>query len=217
MIKLDFNSFFRKISEAIGITSQKDLAIALGIHSSAISQAKRRDSIPQNWIAQLSIKFDLNPEWIEFGVGQKHLKNLHGSATDFDVIRKVKARLSAGGGSFEVSPEIEGYYSFQKEWLKKKGNASNMVLMDIFGNSMEPELRDRDTVLIDQSRKEILAGAIYAIGIDDTVMVKRVEKLPDKLVLLSENKDYSTIVLQGDEIRNVRILGKVIWICRELN
>ena len=135
----------------------------------------------------------------------------------FDVIRKVRARLSAGGGSFEVSPEIEGYYSFQKEWLKKKGNASNMVLMDIFGNSMEPELRDRDTVLIDQSIREILAGAIYAIGIDDTVMVKRVEKLPDKLVLLSENKDYSTIVLQGDEIRNVRILGKVIWICRELN
>ena len=92
-----------------------------------------------------------------------------------------------------------------------------MVLMDIFGNSMEPELRDGDNVLIDKSKKEILAGAIYAIGVDDTVMVKRVEKLPYKLVLLSENKDYSTIFLQGDEIKNVRILGKVIWICRELN
>lgn len=217
MIKLDFNSFFRRVSEAIGITSQKELAIGLGIHSSAISQAKRRDSIPQNWITQLSIKFDLNPEWIESGVGQKHLKNLHDSGTNFEVIPKVKARLSAGGGSFEVSPEIEGYYSFQKEWLKKKGNSSNMVLMDIFGNSMEPELRDGDTVLIDKSKKEILAGAIYAIGVDDTVMVKRVEKLPYKLVLLSENKGYSTIFLQGDEIKNVRILGKVIWICRELN
>ena len=217
MIKLDFNSFFRRVSETIGITSQKELAIALEIHSSAISQAKRRDSIPQNWITRLSIKFDLNPGWIESGNGQKHLKSLHDNATNFEVIPKVKARLSAGSGSFEVSPEIEGYYSFQKKWLEKKGNSSNMVLMDIFGNSMEPELRDRDTVLIDQSKKEILAGAIYAIGVEDTVMVKRVEKLPDKLVLLSENKGYSTIFLQGDEIKNVRILGKVIWICRELN
>ena len=92
-----------------------------------------------------------------------------------------------------------------------------MVLMDIFGNSMEPELKDGDTVLVDQSQKEILAGAIYAIGIDDTVMVKRIEKLPDKLVLISENGHYAPTHLHGEEINNVRILGKVIWLCREIN
>ena len=89
--------------------------------------------------------------------------------------------------------------------------------MDICGNSMEPELKDGDTVLVDQSKTEILAGAIYAIGIDDTVMVKRIEKLPDKLVLISENERYSPTYLQGEEVNNVRILGKVIWICREVN
>ena len=90
-----------------------------------------------------------------------------------------------------------------------------MVLMDIFGNSMEPELKDGDTVLIDESQKDILAGAVYAVGIDDTIMVKRLEKHPNKLVLHSDNKDYSPIYLQGDEINSVRIIGKIIWICRE--
>jgi phage repressor protein C with HTH and peptisase S24 domain len=47
-------------------------------------------------------------------------------------------------------------------------------------------------------------------------MDKRVEKHPNKLVLLSDNKDYSPIYLQGGEIDSVRIIGKVIWICREL-
>ncbi len=138
------------------------------------------------------------------------------SETKFELIPKVKARLSAGGGSFETEPDIKGYYSFQKEWLIKKGNPQTMVLMDVFGNSMEPELRDGDTVLIDQSKSDILAGAIYAIGIEDTVVVKRVEKLPDKLVLISENKRYDPVYLQGDEIDSVRVLGKIIWICREI-
>jgi len=90
-----------------------------------------------------------------------------------------------------------------------------MVLMDIFGNSMAPELKDGDTVLVDQSQKGVLAGALYAVGIDDTIMIKRVEKHPNKLVLLSDNTDYSPIFLQNAELETIRIIGKVIWVCRE--
>jgi phage repressor protein C with HTH and peptisase S24 domain len=94
--------------------------------------------------------------------------------------------------------------------------AEKMVLLDIFGNSMEPEMRDGDTVLVDQSQKNILAGAIFALGIEDTIMVKRVEKHPNKLVLRSDNRDYAPIYLEGREADQVRILGKVIWVCREI-
>jgi len=62
-----------------------------------------------------------------------------------------------------------------------------------------------------------LAGAIYAAGLEDTIMVKRVEKRPNKLVLISENSNYQDIVFEGEEMNSVRIIGKVIWICRELN
>jgi phage repressor protein C with HTH and peptisase S24 domain len=90
-----------------------------------------------------------------------------------------------------------------------------MVLLDIFGNSMEPELRAGDTVLVDQSQKDVLAGAIYAVGIDDTIMVKRLEKHPNRLVLLSDNRDYEPIYLENNDLQNVRVIGKVIWVCRE--
>ena len=91
-----------------------------------------------------------------------------------------------------------------------------MVLMDVFGNSMAPEIKDGDTVLIDQSQKAIIAGAIYALGIEDTIMVKRVERHPRKLVLLSDNKEYAPLYLADEEIGGIRIIGKVLWICREL-
>jgi phage repressor protein C with HTH and peptisase S24 domain len=54
------------------------------------------------------------------------------------------------------------------------------------------------------------------VGVDDTIMVKRLEKHPNKLVLLSDNRDYAPIYLQGNDINSVRMIGKVIWICREL-
>lgn len=130
-------------------------------------------------------------------------------------IPKVRARLCAGGGSFEVGSEIEGYYSFRKDWLSRKGNADKMVLMDIFGNSMEPELKEGDVVLIDESKKDILAGSIYAVGIDDTIMVKRLEKRPKGLALLSENIKNETIYMEGEDLNRVRLIGKVLWVGRE--
>ena len=216
MSEVRFESFLKRVFEATGITSQTELAAALEVNRSAITQARKKDSIPAKWILQLYKAFGLNPVWVETGSGQTFLNTSGSEDSVFKNIPKVKARLSAGGGSFEVGSEIEGYYAFRKDWLATKGNQKKMVLMDIFGNSMEPEIKDGDTILIDESQKDILAGAIYAVGIDDTIMVKRVEKHPNKLVLLSGNKDYTPIYLQGDEIDSVRMIGKVIWICREL-
>ncbi len=216
MLNSSFKKFFQRICEITPISSQADLANYLGISRSAITQAKKNESIPKKWILELSKEFGLNPAWLEKGTGPQKLIHINNSNHLFQKIRKVKARLSAGGGSYELGSEVEGYYSFRSDWLIKKGNHENMVLIDIFGNSMEPELKDGDTVLIDMEQREILAGAIYAVGLDDTIMVKRLEKRPDKLVLVSDNKNYNPIYFHRHEMNSVRIIGKVIWICREL-
>lgn len=210
-----FEAFLRRVYEATGMRSQSELAAALNINRSAITQARKKDSIPEKWILQLFRSYGLNPDWVETGDGRKFGREPEADAA-YTRIPKVKARLSAGGGSFEVGSEIEGYYAFRKDWLAARGTISRLVLMDIFGNSMEPEMKDGDTILVDQSRKDVLAGAIYALGIEDTIMVKRVEKHPNKLVLLSDNTNYAPIYLQGSEIESVRIIGKVIWSCREM-
>jgi len=192
------------------------LAGALNINRSAITQARKKDSIPSRWILQLYRTYGLNPDWVEKGLGPTFQGDPDAGQDAFTGIPKVKARLRAGAGSFEVGSEIEGYYAFRKDWLNSKGSVSKMVLMDIFGNSMEPEMKDGDTILIDESQKDVLAGAVYAVGVEDTIMVKRLEKHPNRLVLLSDNKDYAPIYLQSNEIDSIRIIGKVIWVCREL-
>lgn len=215
MTTTDFDNFLKRVFEATGLRSQNEMASAMGINRSAISQARNKNAVPEKWLLQLYRLFGLNPDWLAFGSGPTFLTPNANQDVAFTNIPKVKARLCAGDGSFEVGSEIEGYYAFRNEWLHKKGNRAKMVLLDIFGNSMWPELRDGDTVLIDESQKDILAGALYAVGIDDTIMVKRLEKLPAKLVLLSDNRDYTPIFLENEDIKKARIIGKVIWSCRE--
>jgi len=211
-----FDKFYERVSAATGISSLADLAQILGLNRSAISQARKKGSIPATWLLELYRRFGLNPDWLEAGHGPRYLTPEMDRDDSLYAVAKVQARLCAGAGSFEVSSQVEGNYAFQTSWLKTKGEAGQMVLMDVFGNSMTPEIKDGDTVLIDQSQKNILAGAIYAVGVEDTIMVKRLEKHPRKLVLLSDNTEYAPIYLTDEEIESVRIIGKVLWICREL-
>jgi len=218
MPNIVFDTFYKRVSEALDIRSQLELAAILRLNRSAISQAKKKGVIPDKWILNLFKHHGVNPAWIETGEGQMFFNKSEKGAIEpeYKVVRKVKARLCAGGGSFEVDPEISDSYLFQGEWLRRKGQPDKMVLMDIFGNSMEPELKNGDTVLIDCSQKDILAGLLYAVGIDDTIMIKRIEKHPGKLLLRSDNKDYAPIIIGAEDMNNVRIIGKLIWVCRNL-
>lgn len=215
----EFEKFYDRVCQALGVRSQQELARLLGVNRSAITQAKQRDAVPDKWILKLTREFGLDPAWLEHGelaiARPSAFSSPQAQPADYFEVPKVGARLCAGGGSFEVDSEVIDTQVFQKSWLNHKGRPDEMVLMDVFGDSMEPEIKGGDTVLIDQSQKNILAGAIYAVGVEDTVMVKRLEKRPNALVLLSDNRAYTPIVLQGDELETVRVIGKIVWICRE--
>jgi phage repressor protein C with HTH and peptisase S24 domain len=209
------DALMERILDATGISSQSELARELEINRSGITHARNNNKIPDKWVVKLYKKFGLNPQWIESGIGNVFINIKSDNDVEFKYIPKVAARLSAGTGSFESEENITDYLSFQTKWLAGKGAANSMVAMEVFGQSMEPVIREGDTVLIDQSQNRIIAGTIYAVGVEDTILIKRLEKHPDKLVLSSDNKSYEPIYIKREETDLVRIIGKVIWSCRE--
>lgn len=219
MSNIGFDGFFERLRSTSDVRSQSDLARVLGLGRAAVSLAKKKDSVPPRWILDLASRFELDPLWLETGRGEPQARSAasheDGDGLYYERVPKVRARLCAGGGSFETEGSVEGYHSFRSEWLHSRGNPRNMVIMEVVGNSMEPELREGDDVLIDQSKNDVLSGGMYAVGVEDTVMVKRVERLPGTLVLHSDNTDYSPVHLTGDELNTVRIIGKVLWVGRE--
>lgn len=134
-------------------------------------------------------------------------------------VPKVEARLSAGTGSLEISDNVRGYFGFRSDWLHRKGCPSKMVLMTVTGDSMRPTLENGDLALINLAQTDVVNGGIYAVGLEDSVVVKRLERLPGKLVLVSDNRDaYNPRELDmTDEAvcESVRVIGRVLWWCRE--
>lgn len=137
------------------------------------------------------------------------------TGNDFTYVPKVKARLSGGNGSLETAEDIVGYYAFRTDFLKGHGQPKDMVLFDVSGDSMMPVICHGDTVLIDQSQIDIIPGNIYGIGLGEEIVVKRIDKVPGKIVLISENREkYAPVEVVINDHADVRVIGRVLWLGR---
>jgi len=131
---------------------------------------------------------------------------------NFSYIPKVAA-VAGAGASLETSDAIVGYYAFRTDFLGREHISERQsVLMDVRGDSMEPTLKDGDTVLIDQSEKEILDGRIYVVTLGDELRVKRVQKGWDGIVLTSDNPRYSDIHIAARDLEAFKVHGRVRWV-----
>jgi len=132
----------------------------------------------------------------------------------FDYIPMAETQLSAGGGAFVISEEIEGYYAFRKSWLMRVASSTkNLVLMRILGDSMSPTIQEDDTVMIDIGKRSIKEGMIYAIRFDSTVMIKRLAFRPGgRILIISDNRqEYEPYEV---DMRDLHIIGQIIFFCR---
>lgn len=138
----------------------------------------------------------------------------------FDYIPMAEAQLSAGGGCFVISEDMEGYYAFRKSWLHRVStSARNLVLMRVNGDSMEPSVCANDTVMIDIGRRDIKEGAIHALRVDSTTIIKRLSlRVGGKVLVVSDNFSDNRPDLAAYEagMQDLHIIGQVIFICRTL-
>lgn len=87
------------------------------------------------------------------------------------------------------------------------------------GNSMTgARIFNGDTVFI-KSCSTVENGQIAAVLIGDEATLKRVYYYPEKqkLLLNPENPDYEPLVFVGEELENVKILGKAVAFLSRLN
>ncbi len=129
------------------------------------------------------------------------------------------ARASAGPGRSIESEAILYRIAFREDWLRAVTNAplGQLAVITVDGDSMEPTLRQGDTVLVDfgQKRPQRKDG-IYVIRTDGGLQVKRlqVEVAEGTLSILSDNKQYDP--QRGVGPNDVAVVGRVIWLGRQI-
>lgn len=221
-----FDAVMGRLLTASNSRNDSELARALGITPQSVSGARKRGEVPPAWIQSYAEKTGVCSDWLFFGRGPMHLDETppapqpEASApcdVDLILIPMVEARLSAGQGSLQTDGNSERSYAFRSDFLHRKGNPDNMVLMRVSGDSMQPEILNNDVVLLDQSKTDILPGRIYAVGFEEAIYLKRVDMLPGKVILKSANPAYPPVELDiRDQQREAfRVIGQVLWSGRE--
>lgn len=73
-----FEETFQRIQAVTQTHTQQELAELLGIRQSSIADAKRRGSIPSDWVLTLFVKLGINPDWLLQGTGPVFLRTDQG-------------------------------------------------------------------------------------------------------------------------------------------
>lgn len=132
---------------------------------------------------------------------------------DYAPIPRLDARASAGPGTENTNAQVIEKLAFRRDWLARMGvDASRAVLVSVKGDSMAPGLQDGDLALIDRRRQEVRSGNVYALtDTDGSTRVKRIDLLPEGLILRSDAPQYPTEFRAPGDANRVQIIGQVVW------
>jgi len=93
------------------------------------------------------------------------------------------------------------------------GREPGELIMEIaVGDSMEPDIRDGDMLLLDTSDQTFRHFGVYVIEVRGERLVKRVQrKFDGSLILISDNAKYLPESIDAELAKDVTVVGRVIW------
>ena len=155
-----------------------------------------------------------------FGPPRERAPDPPGVDDQLTYLPRYDVAAAAGNGSHAPDQERPvSHVAFRTDWLRTKGIvATKAALIDVRGDSMEPELRDADLVLVDMRPIPPRPGGSYVFrDADDTIRVKRLASNHETLYFISLNDDHPTEARTGPDAARIHIIGRVVWFARTMD
>ncbi|MBS3687323.1 XRE family transcriptional regulator [Klebsiella quasipneumoniae] len=209
----------REARKAADMT-QKALGEAVGISQAAIQKIETGRAAQTTKLLDLANALRVRPEWLSSGTGAMSTdreSDKNPSRTNPDVFRVdiLDLAVSAGPGIVnqefvEILHSVE-YAPAEARHMFDGRKAENIRIINVRGDSMSGTIEPGDLLFVDISVKSFDGDGIYAFLYDDTAHVKRLQKMKDKLLVISDNKSYAAWdPIEKDEMNRVFVFGKVI-------
>lgn len=188
----------------LGLT-QLDVANAVGVSEATVSRWESGDiaNMKRSRIASLASVLKMSPSII-MGWNEEHEAPMPSNIIPMPAMRKVPLVGSIACGTPILAEEnldgtVEAPDHVRADFaLRCKGDS--MINARIF---------DGDIVYIRQ-QESVEHGEIAAVLIGDEATLKRVYMYDDCISLEAENPQYKPMVYRGEEMNNIRILGKAV-------
>lgn len=142
-----------------------------------------------------------------------------GPIVELALVPILDVEASAGHGTLATLESKSAQFGFDERWLRRltSSKSSNLSIIGVYGDSMEPTLHDGDEVMVDLADGQTrLRDGIYVLRMDDMLSVKRIAIEPQgkRVSVLSDNAAYPS--WSGLEKRSLNIVGRVLWFGRAL-
>ncbi|EMH91629.1 TPA: helix-turn-helix transcriptional regulator [Klebsiella pneumoniae] len=209
----------REARKAADMT-QKALGNAVGVSQAAIQKIETGKAIQTTKLLDIAKILKVRPEWLSSGSGAMRTDDEgenQSSRLNQDVFRLdiLDLAVSAGPGIVnqefvEILHSVE-YAPAEARHMFDGRKAENIRIINVRGDSMSGTIEPGDLLFVDISVKSFDGDGIYAFLYDDTAHVKRLQKMKDKLLVISDNKSYAAWdPIEKDEMNRVFVFGKVI-------
>jgi len=206
-----------------------DLARATNSSDAAVSHWLKDENGIGAKKARLAAEYlGVNSMWIECGEGEmlpapKHNDNkskvfaTHPDDPQSDEMVYVKeSRISFAAGNGRIANyeliEDEEPASYRLSWFQKYGiNPEKVRRFRVAGDSMEPMLFHRDTILVNTEETAIVDNKVYAIRYGDDLRVKfLIKKLDGTIILRSMNPHYKDEEISPElAAEHISVIGRV--------
>ncbi|WP_117091184.1 S24 family peptidase [Klebsiella pneumoniae] len=209
----------REARKAASMT-QKTLGDAVGVSQAAIQKIETGRAAQTTKLLDIAKALRVRPEWLSSGTGAMRADgedDKKPSLINHDVFRVdiLDLAVSAGPGIVnqefvEILHSVE-YAPAEARHMFDGRKAENIRIINVRGDSMSGTIEPGDLLFVDISVKSFDGDGIYAFLYDDTAHVKRLQKMKDKLLVISDNKSYAAWdPIEKDEMNRVFVFGKVI-------
>lgn len=138
------------------------------------------------------------------------------SAAALAIVPLLDTAASAGPGAVGEDRASAAGLGFSEQWLRRLrpgGGSDGLSMIRVRGDSMLPTLADGDEILVDgKDAGDRLRDGVYVLRIDGALLVKRLLREGEAMVVRSDNPEAGPVDLAG----GVDVVGRVLWAGRRL-
>ncbi|MCG9755001.1 helix-turn-helix transcriptional regulator [Shewanella insulae] len=224
-------SIAERVDEAIKPHSIRLFASKIDVSEGTLRRILKGEDPKLSVTVKIAEESGVLLNWLVTGEGPKHPGEDHKQVSlepvvvrcdefteEFALIPGYHISASTGHGELNRGEQVKRHLAFRKKWLNFRGLLPDkLAVVFAHGDSMEPTIHSNNSLLVNTADTKLTDGSIFVLRFGDELYAKRLQKRFDgSIELISDNKEYSNQVVKADEVEGLHIIGKVVWIGKDL-
>ena len=201
--------------------SQASLGEAVGMSQPSVWKLSSGKTQNTRKLFEIAKVLGVSPDWLANGDGLMRIEGQQPIAPTISTERNIfrievlDFTVSAGDGAInnefvEVLHSVE--YPIEEARHMFNGRKQEQIrIINVRGDSMSGTIEPGDLLFVDISIQHFDGDGIYAFLYDGTAHVKRLQKMKNKLLVISDNKTYAPWEpIEREEMNQLYVFGKII-------